>query len=475
MTRRDWQRRSASETIARLDAARRRRRPDRRGIRVGSTSRRAPPAPASKPADDPAPQPQSAPPPQPQSAPPAAAETLDAIAARKLRALDGRRLRRHLIVTERRGAAAARRNGRDLISFSCNDYLGLAHHPAVVEAAIEATRRYGAGAGASRLVTGNHPLYEELERRLADLKGAEAAVVFGSGYLANTGTIAALVGAQDLILTDELSHSCIAAGAALSRARVLAFRHNDAEAAGGLLERYRGEHRHCLIVTEGVFSMDGDLAPLPELARLAARHAAWLMTDDAHALGVVGGGRGSKHAHGETIDVPLQMGTLSKAVGAYGGYVCASTKVAEWLRNRARTLVYSTGLPPGVVAAASAALRLIDARPELATEPVRRAALFVDTLVDRLRPMTPERSGAALPRSVRSAIVPLVVGSAERALTLAEALERRGFLVVAIRPPTVPSGTARLRFAFSAEHDEDDVLRLAEAVAQCLTSRGAVG
>jgi 8-amino-7-oxononanoate synthase len=376
--------------------------------------------------------------------------TLDEIAARKLRSLERRKLRRRLVVTERRGAAARRG--------------GLSRHPAVVAAAVDATQRYGAGAGASRLITGNHPLYERLERRLAELKGAETAVVFGSGYLANVGTISALAGAQDLILTDELSHSCIAAGAALSRARVLSFRHNDPEAANDLLERHRGEHRHCLIVTEGVFSMDGDLAPLPELARIASLHGTWLMTDDAHALGVVGGGRGSKHAHGEAVDVPLQMGTLSKAAGAYGGYVCASRAVAEWLRNRARTLVYSTGLPPGAVAAACAAVELIAARPGLAAEPVRRAALFTDTL----RQALPEHAGASLPRSVHSAIVPLFVGSAERALSLSAALERQGFLVAAIRPPTVPQGTSRLRFAFSAEHDEDDVRRLARAVAESL-------
>jgi 8-amino-7-oxononanoate synthase len=400
---------------------------------------------------------------------------LDDVAARKLRSLDRRRLRRELPVTdrggpEREGPAAARRGGRELISFSCNDYLGLSQHPAVVEASVEATRRYGAGAGASRLITGNHPLYDELERRLAALKGSDAALVFGSGYLANVGTIPALAGSQDLILTDELSHSCIAAGAALSRARVLCFRHNDPDAAAALLARHRHAHRHCLIVTEGVFSMDGDLAPLPALADVAARYDAWLMTDDAHALGVVGGGRGSKFAADAPVDVPLQMGTLSKAVGGYGGYVCASRAVVDLLRNRARTLIYSTGLPPGAVAAAIAALDLVAARPELAAVPVARAALFTSALRQALPAEQDAPDGASIPPRTQSAIVPLVVGTAERALAFSGALERRGFLVAAIRPPTVPPGTSRLRFAFSAAHAEHDVLRLAAAVAEVLAA-----
>lgn len=387
--------------------------------------------------------------------------TLDDVATRKLRSLERRRLRRLAAVTDRTDSPrVVQPDGRELISFSCNDYLGLSRHPAVVEASIDATRRYGAGAGASRLVTGDHPLYEELERRLASLKGASAAIVFGSGYLANAGAIPALAGPPDLILIDELSHSCIATGAALARARMLTFAHNDADDAAALLERHRQAHRHCLLVTEGVFSMDGDVAPLPALAQLAARHDAWLMTDDAHALGVVGGGRGSKFAGDEPVDVPLQMGTLSKAVGGYGGYVCASEAVVELLRNRARTLIYSTALPPGVVAAASAALAIIATQPALAAVPVARAALFAKTLRDAL----PDALGD-LPEP-RSAIVPLVIGSAERALALSRALERRGLLVVPIRPPTVPPGTSRLRFAFSAEHTEQDVLRLAAEVAE---------
>jgi 8-amino-7-oxononanoate synthase len=379
----------------------------------------------------------------------AARPSLDGVAREKLAALERRQLRRRVVTTDRPGAVDAEQNGAALVSFSCNDYLGLTHHPDVIAASVEATRRYGAGAGSSRLVNGNHPLYAELERKLAALKGAEDAVVFGSGYLANLGTIPALVGRTDLILLDELCHSCLLAGADLSHARVLEFRHNDVGHLAELLERERPHHRHCLVLTDGVFSMEGDLAPLPQLAPLAEEHDAWLMTDDAHGLGVVGDGRGSSFAHGERIAVPLQMGTLSKAVGAYGGYVCASHGVCELLRNRARTLVYSTGLPPGVVAAASRALDLIAADRELVRRPLALARDFT----------------AALGRPpAMSPIVSLVQGSAENALAASAALREAGFLVAAIRPPTVPAGTSRLRVTFSAEHSHEQIAALAAAV-----------
>ncbi len=347
----------------------------------------------------------------------------------------------------------ARRGDAELVSFSCNDYLGLSHHPAVVAASIEATQRYGAGAGSSRLVNGNHPLYAELEAKLAALKGTEDAVVFGSGYLTNIGVIPALVGRADLILLDELCHSCLLAGAELSRARILAFRHNDLEHADSLLGTQRREHRHCLLVTDGIFSMEGDLAPLADLAALGARHDAWLLTDDAHGLGVVGGGRGSTFAGSSPVAVPLQMGTLSKAAGSYGGYLCASRAVVDLVRNRARSLIYSTGLPPGAVAAASKALDLIASDKELVARPLAHARTFAAAL--------------QLPAPA-SPIVPLVLGSAARALEASERLRRSGFLVAAIRPPTVPAGTSRLRFTFSAAHTEVQVLALAAATAAAI-------
>ena len=375
--------------------------------------------------------------------------SLDDLARDKLAALERRQLRRRLVITERPDATAARQADDELISFSCNDYLGLSHHPEVVAASVEATRRFGAGAGSSRLVNGNHPLYLELERKLAALKGTEDAIVFGSGYLTNVGVIPALASRADLILLDELSHSCLLSGARLSGARVLAFRHNDVAHLEELLRAERAAHRHCLMLTDGVFSMEGDLAPLGPLAALAGAHDAWLMVDDAHGLGVVGDGRGSSFACAPPVAVPLQMGTLSKAVGSYGGYLCTSRSVAELLRNRARSFVYSTGLPPGSVAAASRALDLIAADKELVRRPTARACEFTTAL--------------GLPPA-SSAIVSLVMGTAARAMAASAALRAAGFLVAAIRPPTVPPGSSRLRVTFSAAHTPEQVAALAAAV-----------
>jgi 8-amino-7-oxononanoate synthase len=373
--------------------------------------------------------------------------SLDEFACGKLAALERARLRRTPVVTARDGIFAER-GGRRLLSFSCNDYLNLSRHPAIIKAAVDAAQRFGIGAGASRLVTGNHPLYDELESRLARLKGTEAACVFGSGYLANIGIIPALAGSGDLVLVDELSHACIHAGAKLSGSTVQRYRHGDVAHAEALLAEHRGRHAHALIATDGVFSMDGDLAPLEELSAVAKRYDAWLLADDAHGLGVVGHGRGSTFANGGA-DVPLQMGTLSKAVGAYGGYLCASAAVIDLMRTRARPFIYSTGLPPPVVAAAIAALDLIERDRVLTGEPLRKARLFTRAL--------------NLPEA-QSAIVPVIVGEAEAALAASEMLEAEGFLVVAIRPPTVPPGTARLRFAFTALHPESEIDRLAGIV-----------
>ena len=374
--------------------------------------------------------------------------SLDEFASAKLTALERHRLRRMPVTTYRDGIWVER-GGRRLMSFSCNDYLNLSRHPKVIEAAIAAAERYGVGAGASRLVTGNHPLYEELEARLARLKDTEAACVFGAGYLANTGIIPALAGPDDLILVDELSHACIHAGAKLSGAAARTYRHCDLGHAKSLLSAQRGHHPRALIATDGVFSMDGDLAPLQELADLAEYFDAWLLADDAHGLGVLGGGRGSAFANGRAINVPLQMGTLSKAVGTYGGYLCASRPVIDLMRSRARTFIYSTGLPPPVIAAALAALDVIEGEPAYAAEPLRKARFFARAL--------------NLPEA-QSAIVPVIIGDTDAALAASEMLADEGFLVVAIRPPTVPAGTARLRFAFTAQHPDSEIERLAGIV-----------
>ena len=375
--------------------------------------------------------------------------SLDAFAQDKLDELRRRHLYRTLNETIREDGIWVERNGRQLLSFSCNDYLNLTQHPVIKQAAIAAIEEYGAGSGASRLVTGNHPLYAKLESRLAQLKHTEAACVFGSGYLANTGIIPILIGRDGLVLLDEVSHACIYAGAQLSRGTVITFRHNDVTHARELLSAHRDDHDHAIIVTDGVFSMDGDLAPLGELLALADDYDAWLMSDDAHGLGVVGGGRGSSFVGNSHIPVPLQMGTLSKAVGSYGGYLCASASVIELMRNRARTLIYSTGLPPACVAAAIAALDLIERDPLYAAQPVRKAKAFT------------KRAGLA---DAQSPIVPIVVGDEDTALAHSRLLEKEGFLAVAIRPPTVKPGTARLRLTFTAQHPDDQIERLADIV-----------
>jgi len=380
-------------------------------------------------------------------------ESLYRYAAAKLEQLQARDLLRELHETTRSDAERVTRDQRRLVSFACNDYLGLSRHPEVIEASCAATRQYGAGAGASRLVTGNHPLYAALERALASLKGTEDAVVFGSGYLTNIGVIPALVGADDLIVMDEHCHSCLFAGAALARSKVMRFAHNDAAAAECLLAEHRPRYRNCLVLTEGVFSMDGDRAPLAALLSSSQRYDAWLMSDDAHGLGVLNDGRGSGIVGGQPLGIPLQMGTLSKAVGVYGGYVCTSRVVADLIRNRARSLTYTTGLPPGVIASAIKAVEIIASDRELVARPLERARLFA------ARRSMPEPE---------SPIVPVMLGTPARALAASRLLADRGYLAVAIRPPTVPQGTARLRCAFSAVHTPGDVEDFADALTDVL-------
>ncbi|MGB7092608.1 MAG: aminotransferase class I/II-fold pyridoxal phosphate-dependent enzyme, partial [Methylovirgula sp.] len=345
---------------------------------------------------------------------------LDAFARRKLAELEEAALRRRLVDTQRVGDSVVVRDGRRFVSFSCNDYLGLSQHPKVKAAASAAIAAYGTGAGASRLVTGNHPLFAELEGRLAKWKGAQAALVFGSGYLANLGIIPALAGEGDLILIDELSHACLFAGTRLSAAERRVFRHNDVGHVHAILDAERGHFRNALLVTDGVFSMDGDLAPIAELAETCANYDTWLMTDDAHGLGVLAKGRGSSFVESDKAEVALQMGTLSKAMGSYGGYLCGSRAVIDLLISRARTLIYSTGLPPASAAAALAALDIIENDPALTERPLAKARAFTRRL--------------GLPEA-QSPIVPLLLVSPEAALAASRVLEDEGFLVIAIRPP----------------------------------------
>jgi 8-amino-7-oxononanoate synthase len=374
--------------------------------------------------------------------------SLDTYAADKVQRLEAASLLRRLKPTRRSTGAIVERDGRKLLSFSCNDYLGLSQHPAVKAAAQAAIETHGAGAGASRLVTGDHPLLSELEARLARLKGTEACAVFGSGYLANTGIIPTFAGVGDAVFVDELAHACIWAGAQLSGAKIISFAHNDTDHLAELLAKHRAIYRHALVATDGVFSMDGDIAPLDWLSAVCEANDAWLLSDDAHGVGVLAGGKGSAALFPEA-QIPFQMGTLSKALGSYGGYVCASQAVIDLIKTRARTLVYTTGLPPAAVAAALAALDIIEADPALTALPLAKAQAFTRAV--------------GLPLAT-SPIVPVIIGEAQDALDASQALESEGFLVVAIRPPTVPAGEARLRIAFSADHPDAEIARLAALV-----------
>lgn len=345
---------------------------------------------------------------------------------------------RTLTPTSRRSAGRTRRGGEDLISFSDNDYLGLATDPRIIAAAQAAAEEWGVGAGASRLVTGDHPLNEAIETKLAAMKRTEGARLFGSGYLANIGTIPVLVGPDDRIIMDDASHACMHAGAQLSRARIALFEHNNVE---HLLRHLQVPHAgRTLVLTETVFSMDGDLAPLEDIGAACAQFGAWLMTDDAHGLGIV---HQNNPAH-------IQMGTFSKAAGGYGGYICGPAPLMELLTNRARSLIFTTGLPPTVLAATLEALSIIEAEPERGARALELARLFCE-LMDL--------------DTTQSTIVPVVLGEERAALQASEYLKRNGFLVTAIRPPTVAEGTSRLRMTFSATHREADVRALAAILA----------
>jgi 8-amino-7-oxononanoate synthase len=368
--------------------------------------------------------------------------SIHASASEKLRVLEEKQLLRELKTTLRHDGVSVERNGKALLSFACNDYLGLSHDMEVKQAAINAIETYGTGAGASRLVSGNHPLYIALENAFSDWKKVPATVVFGSGYLANMGLISALAGEGDLILADKFAHACMLDGTKLSGATLHRFVHNDMESLKRQLQTHRGKHEQCLILTEAVFSMDGDVAPLEILYSLAQEYDALLVVDDAHALGVTGGGAGTRYL-GENM---LIMGTLSKAAGAYGGYVCGSKPLINLLVNQARSLIFSTGLPPSVIASAHAAIQIMRQKPERIEALWNNIRAFADRM--GLRP--------------QSAIVPLIIGEPEKALRISAMLEEAGYYVSAIRPPTVPQGTSRLRFTFSALHTATQIQALCE-------------
>ena len=338
-------------------------------------------------------------------------------------------------------------DGRTFLNFSSNDYLGLSRHPEVVSASRRYLEAHGCGATASRLITGTLHPHVELERAIAAVKGYGAALVFGSGFLANAGIIASLVGRNDHVFADKLVHASIIDGIALSRANLKRFRHNDPEHLESLLKQWSTSGRK-LVVTESVFSMDGDIAPLPEIVSVADKYGAMIMVDEAHATGIFGpGGSGLIREYGLEDRVNVSMGTLSKALGGYGGFVACSPAMRELLVNRARAFIYTTGLPPSAVGSAIGALAVIAKAGNPGAELLGRAAVFRNRLRD---------AGLDVLTS-QSQIIPVLIGDNAEALAVAEKLKSRGILAVAIRPPTVPEGTARLRLSLTLDHSEHDL------------------
>jgi 8-amino-7-oxononanoate synthase len=347
--------------------------------------------------------------------------------------------------------------GRDLVNFGSNDYLGLAADSRLSLAAARAAEAEGWGAGASPLITGRAAAHRQLEERLAEFEGTEAALVFSSGYAANVGTIAALAARGDAIYSDDKNHASMIDGARLSRADVHVFPHRDARALEAML-RGGGDHRRRLIISESVFSMDGDLAPLAELADLAERFDCMLLVDEAHATGVFGRhGRGLSEELGVEDRVAVRIGTLSKSLGSAGGFVCGSAALVEWLVNRARSYVFSTALPPAVCAASMAALEIMSQEPGRRIELRRQAA----DLREKLR-----LQGWNLANS-ESQIIPLVVGEANAVMRLAASLLEQGILAPAIRPPSVPAGESLVRISLSHAHTSEMVERLVAALLRC--------
>jgi 8-amino-7-oxononanoate synthase len=353
-------------------------------------------------------------------------------------------------------------DGRPVVMLCSNNYLGLADHSRVCEAAADAAQRWGVGAGASRLVSGTMTIHRRLEERLADFKGRESALLFGSGFLANTGVIAALARPGDVVFSDELNHASIIDGCRLSRAEVFVYDHLDVEhLAWGIAQ---AEGRGALIVTDGVFSMDGDVAPLQDLAVLAERHQIRLMVDEAHGTGTLGpGGRGAVAEAGVEDHVDVIVGTLGKALGSYGAFVACDSLMAQYLVNAARTFIFSTALPPPAVAGALAALELLESRPELVSKLQANAAVLRREL---------EREGAAV--ESRTHILPLIVGPAEEAVRAAEMALERGVYAQAIRPPTVPRTTSRLRLAVMASHRPEELRRAAGILARAVREAAPV-
>jgi 8-amino-7-oxononanoate synthase len=361
----------------------------------------------------------------------------------QLEAKEKEQNKRSIKVYEPIDAVRVKRNNQEFIMMASNNYLGLTHDLRVQQAAKYAVEQYGTGSGGARLTSGTFPLFNELELGIADFKHTEQALVFNTGYMANVGTITALMNKNSIIISDELNHASIIDGCRLSGARIERYNHKDIEHAEHILKNYKSSHK--MIITDGVFSMDGDIAPLDKLYELGKEYNALLMVDDAHSTGVLGNGRGTAHHFG-LIDVDVQLGTLSKALGSVGGYVAGRKELIEYLVNYSRSFIFSTALSPADIGAALEALTIVKNEP-----------LVVDQLNENTAYMANKLQSMGIECDDETPIFPIIVGDNERALLLAYELELRGIIITAIRPPTVPVGESRLRMTVTAAHSQEQL------------------
>ncbi len=384
---------------------------------------------------------------------PANTPSLEDVLDDELQQLAAAGLRRTMRAVRQRRAGTVLMDGERIADFASNDYLGLAADPRLARAAAAVLESEGTGAGAARLISGNHPIHEALERELAAFKHCPRALLFPSGYMVNTGAIPALVGPDDVVYSDALNHASLIDGTRLSKATVRVFAHADLDDLERMLTEDAGQYRRSLIVVEGVFSMDGDVFPLDRLVPLAKRFGAWTYVDDAHGTGVMGAtGRGAIEHCGVLGQIDIVVGTLGKALGTTGAYVAGSTRLIEFLLNRARSFVFTTGTPPALAAATLEALRIAE------TEGWRRTT--VRERAERLRQRL-HHAGRETPGERDGHIVPVMIGDPARTMQIVGDMRRRGFLIGGVRPPTVPAGTSRLRISVSAMHPRELIDALA--------------
>lgn len=386
----------------------------------------------------------------------------------QLQQLNATKQRRQCTTYEPLDSTHVRLEGKTYLMMASNNYLGLTHHPSVIASAQEAITAYGTGSGGARLTSGTYPLLPQLETQLAFFKESERALVFNTGYMANVGTISGLLAKGDYILSDALNHASIIDGCRLSGATIKVYEHNNCEHLESLLKALPATGKR-LIVTDGVFSMDGDIAPLPNLITLAKRYEALLMVDDAHATGVIGQGRGTAHYFNCSQDVDIQLGTLSKALGSEGGFVCANEILIDTLINRSRSFIFSTALVPAAIGAAQQSLTLLANDTSLYTQLQHNIDYMTQALLRQGIAVTHKTTTTGLVHDYQpTPIFPIVVGSAEKALRLSQQLFEKGIILTAIRPPTVPQGASRLRLTVTAAHQESDLQYVADTLGQLI-------